>query len=78
LLTTLVVAGITVHLQVRARIRTYELARIATEIVELDEARDAVRWRVVAIEAPERVSAAAAALRAARSADEGRTLLPRL
>ena len=78
LFTTLVVAGITVHLEVRARIRTYELARIRIEIVELEEARDAVRRRVAALEAPDRVSAAAGKLRAARSADEGRSLLPRL
>jgi cell division protein FtsL len=78
LFTTLVVAGITVHLQVRARLRTYEMARLRTGIVELEEACDAVRVRVVALQAPERVSAAARRLREARLSREGRTRLPRL
>jgi cell division protein FtsL len=67
-ITTLVVAGITVHLEVRARIRTYELARARDAILEVEEASDAVRARVVAAWAPERVSAAAERLRATRTA----------
>ena len=67
LATTLVVAGITVHLQVRARLHEYELARAMEELIELAEARDVVRARVNAIWAPERVSAAARTLRLARA-----------
>jgi cell division protein FtsL len=67
-LNTLVVAGITVHLQVQARLRTYELARTRQAVLEMEEAADAVRARVVAIWVPERVSNAAGRLRAERRA----------
>jgi len=67
-LNTLVVAGITVHLQVQARLRTYELARDRECLLELQEAADAVRVRVIATWVPERVSAAAGRLRAERRA----------
>lgn len=66
LLTTLVVSGITVRLQVRARLRTYELARGREAIVELNETCDSVRARVVAAWAPERVLVAARRLRDGR------------
>jgi hypothetical protein len=66
LLATTSVAGVTVHLQVRARLRTYDLARSRRVLVELEEERDVFRVRAAAIWTPERVAAAAESLRAQR------------
>jgi hypothetical protein len=59
LLTTLLVAGLTVHLQVRARLRSYDLARGREDLLELRESCDAVRRRAASIWRPERVAALA-------------------
>lgn len=66
LATTVAVAGTTVDLQVRARLRTYELARAREAIVESEEALDVVRLRVLARFTPERLARAAAELRERR------------
>ncbi len=66
LLATLAVAGLTVHLEVRARLRSYELARGRETTLELAEARDAVRVRAAASWAPERVARMAERLRVER------------
>ena len=63
---TVAVAGTTVDLQVRARLRTYELARAREAIVESEEALDVVRLRVLARFTPERLARAAAELRERR------------
>ncbi len=64
--TTVAVAGTTVDLQVRTRLRAYELARAYEAIVEGEEAVDAVRLRVLARFTPERVTAAVEQLRERR------------
>ena len=63
LLATAAVAGITVDLQIRARMRTYDLAEARRDIVGLEEERGAVRVRVAAIWLPEAVDRAATSLR---------------
>jgi hypothetical protein len=67
LLTTLVVAGVTVHLHIRAHLRTYELARARGELVHLEEACEARRLRVASLWTPERVHRLATILRQARA-----------
>jgi len=67
LLTTLVVAGVTVHLHIRAHLRGYELARARGELVHLEEACEARRLRVAALWTPERVHRLATILRRARA-----------
>ncbi len=60
------VAGGTVHLQVRARLCTYDLARARVAIVELGEACDVLRVRAARQWTPERIAQAAARLRMER------------
>ena len=61
--TALVVAGVTVQMQVRAQLRAYELAREKVRLVELREACDARRLRVQARWSPELVLRRARELR---------------
>ncbi len=63
---TVAVAGITVDLQVDARLRSYQLARTRETIVESEEALDVVRLRVLARFTPERINRAVESLRERR------------
>ncbi|MSR45849.1 MAG: hypothetical protein EXS13_02065 [Planctomycetes bacterium] len=55
LLATVAVASNAVRLQVAAHLTTYDLARAHEAIGELEEERDSVRVRVLALYTPERV-----------------------
>lgn len=74
LLTTLVVAGVTVHLQVIARLKSYELARARLAATGLVEARDILEARVARAWTPERVHALTTADRQARRQAEQRAV----
>ncbi len=58
LLATVAVAVSTVHMEVGAHLKGYDLARTHEAIGELEEARDSVRVRVLARWTPERVASA--------------------
>jgi hypothetical protein len=67
LLQALCMAAITVHFEVRARLRAYDLARGREALAGMRETRDAVRSRTQSIWAPGLVMRAALSRRDARA-----------
>lgn len=65
------IAGATVDVQLRVRMKEYELARARESLVEGGERLDVVRARVLARWSPERIHRAAGELRARRRAAAG-------